>query len=1159
MNRIERAKRARGPVATTASPLVSIDKAESMGGSVTGGIMPALELTIAPMQTNAQQVEQAISALEAQRAVLGDAVVDGAQQLLRAKLAGLQDDPAAQNLRLVSVLFLDVVGSTNLSRQLEPEEILEVMDGSLAIFTQVVNRHGGRVLQYAGDSVLAAFGADEVHEDDAERAVLAGLALVREGRVQAEWIKANFGFDGFDVRVGISSGPVLIGGGIDGEHSIRGNPVSLAARMEQSAPPGGLRISQDCWRLVRGLFELQEQPPLRVKGFEEPVQSYLVLGLAAASRSASRRGVPGARAPMLGRQSELAALQAAYAELCSAGTGLLSLSVVAEAGLGKSRLLDEFGQWLASQSSGAVSLQVCGSERHRSQTYGLLRELLMLQLGLLEIDRALPSRRQWLERVGAVLGQPSDAAVLGHLLGIDFSDEAEVHALRNDPRALRDRAFFHAVQVIQQAAAGAAPLILSFDDLHWADEGSLDFIEHLRHTRFQAPLLLILLTRPSLLERRPNWAAKGGEQGGEQRCLHLQPLTLDLRHSLALALLRYLPEVPAGLSQQVADGGEGNPFFMEELINMLIDRGAIEAAGEHWTLRPERLLGLQLPASLQGVLQARLDALAHEPRRALQLASVVGSVFWDRALAVLDELAVSALTELAARELVSPHALSRLQDAREFEFRHPSMHHVAYQSLLKRYRRSAHAALARWLAAQPGAEAMQDQIAEHHERGGDRVLAREAWQGAAFAARARFANLDALAHIERALALTEAHELQQRLTLTLLRLKALESLADRKRLADALQEFQALADAYADAGWLSEAQTCLSGFAFHGGNTELALQHARSAITLAPPNDLVRAARAHGQCFNALVRLGHFDEAEQAAHEALRLAREGEQTQSEAGTLNELGMMAMGKNGDVATATRFWTEALALHRREGHLANEGGTLSNLAFAALSVGDFESARTQFEQARELCERIGQQQNDGIIEINLGLTLLHLALPEQALQHAARALDLLRASGDRWAEAAALRVCGQAELALGRGELARARFMASRDLFDQLNMPHLALEAIAALTAEAMTRAAVAEAMHHAEEILARQARGVGTAGTDEPMRIPLAVWRALKANGDGRADAVLKQAYSDLMARADLLLDPAQRQRFLTAVAPHRDIIAAAAPAAAGPGAQFNQV
>jgi class 3 adenylate cyclase/tetratricopeptide (TPR) repeat protein len=1109
------------------------------------GFAPTLGLTIALMHNEAEQVQQAIDALEAQRSLLGDTIVDAAQQLLRAKLAALREDAAAQNLRLVSVLFLDVVGSTNMGRQLEPEDILEVMDGSLAVFSQVVSRHGGRVLQYAGDNLLAAFGAEQVHEDDAERAVLAGLALLRKGRVQAEWIKANFGFDGFNVRVGISSGPVLVGGGVDGEHSIRGNTVNLAARMEQTAPPGSLRISQDCWRLVRGLFELQQQPPLQIKGFDEPVQSYLVLGQTAAPRSANRRGVPGARAPMLGRQSEMAALRAAYADLCAAGAGLLSISVVADAGLGKTRLLDEFALWLAGRANGAVNMQVCGSERHRGQTYGLLRELLMMHLGLLEFDRALPSRRHWLERVSPLLGQASDAAVLGHLLGMDFSDEAEVHALRNDPRALRDRAFFHAVQIMQQASAGvascAAPLIVSLDDLHWADEGSLDFIEHLRRARFQTPLLLILLTRPVLLERRPNW----GTQGSEHRWLRLPPLTVDLSHALALALLRYLPEVPPSLSQQLAVGGEGNPFFMEELVNMLIDRGAIEAVDQHWALRPDRLQDVQLPASLQGVLQARLDALPPEPRRALQLASVVGSVFWDQALAILDALAVSALLELAARELVSRHALSRLQGALEFEFRHSSMHRVAYQSLLKRYKRPAHAALARWLAAQPGHEAMQDQIAEHHERGGERGLAREAWQRAALSARARFANLDALAHAARALALTDEQEPLQRLTLTLLRINALESIADRPGLAQALQDLQALADAYADAGWLSEAQTRLSSFEFNGGNAELALQHARSAVALAPPEDLERAARAHGQCFNALLRLGRFDEAQLAAQAALRLARAGEHTQIEASTLNELGAAAMEKNGDVATAIRLWNEALALHRREGHLANEGGTLSNLAFAAFSVGDFESAKTQFELARELCERIGQQQNDGIIEINLGLTLLHLLQPEQALRHASRALELLRASGDRWAEAAALRVCGQAELALGRGELARDNFLASRDLFDLLNLPHLALEAIAALTSEALARGQHAEALQYAEEILARQARGIGIAGTDEPMRIPLAVWRALKAAGDQRADAVLHQAYRDLLARADLLLDPVQRQRFLTAVAPHREIVAAA--------------
>lgn len=1098
------------------------------------------------MPRSAQQLEHTIAALEAQRSLLGDDVVDVAVATLRAELAALQGAQAVhatlpgQQLRLVSVLFVDVVGSTAMSRLLDPEDIQAVMDGALAAFTTVIDQHGGRVLQYAGDSVLAAFGADEVHEDDAERAVLAGLALLRQGQQQAERVWSLYGQPGFGVRVGISSGSVLIGGGVDGEHSIRGITVNIAARMEQTAPAGGLRISQDTWRLVRGLFEMQEQPPLLIKGRDEPMRTYLVHAAIESPSSAARRGVDGVRAPLLGREAELQLLQDAYAEVTSGRSGLVMVMVVADAGLGKSRLLDEFGAWLQRQPDGATRLDAQASERRRGQPYGLLRDIFMQRLGLRTHDGSDAARVAWLHVAEAVLGQRSNAAVLGHLLGLNFDDEPEVHALRSDARALRDRAFFHAFQWLAHVVASARPLVMALDDLHWADEGSLEFLEQLQRQHAALPLLLIALTRPLLFERHAGW---GGP--GSTRRIELNPLDQRASQGLSRALLQRLPDIPTHLAQLVAHGAEGNPFFMEELVNMLIDQGAIEVQGTRWTLHPTRLSALQLPTTLTGVLQARLDALPHDRRRALQLASVAGAVFWDQALQVLDMMAVAALGELANRELIRPHEESRLAGAREFEFRHHTVHRVAYENLLKRVKRAAHAVLGRWLTGQPAAVSLQDQIAEHFERGGEPEMARDAWQRAADSARLRFANAEALAHAARALALTDDNDLPRRLELTLLRLRVLETLTDRARQTQELEALHALAERSGDPGWRSEAAAWRGRFEYHGGNAGAALEHAQRAAALAPAADLERVARARQQEAFALARLGRHAQALPSFEDALRLSQQAGHAALEASIVNEQGIHELGR-GDVLAATAHWQQALAIHRQQSHLVNIGGTLANLAFAAMSVGDFDAAHAQFEEAHMLCERIGQQQNAGIIDINLGIVLLHLAQPEQALHHARRALELLRSSGDRWAEAAALRVAGQSELALGQADTARSRFVASRDLFDELNMGHLALEAIAALAEEALARGDFGAALAHAEDIIARQSRGASIEGTDEPMRIPLALWRALNAAGDVRAPMMLAQARRELLARADRLLDPAQRQCYLHAVAPHRQIMAATA-------------
>ena len=302
----------------------------------------------------ASSLEAAIAALEAQRGLLGDAVVDVAVAPLRAQLAALQaaaspDGSIAaapiaqpeQTLRVVSILFLDVVGSTSLSQYLDPEETHEVMDGALLRCTAMVLKHHGKVLQYAGDNLLAVFAADEARDNDAERAVRAGLDMLAEGRLLHDEVFRDHGYAGFDVRVGVHTGGVLLGGGVDAEGSIRGMAVNVAARMEQTAPPGGLRISGDTWRHVRGVFDVEAQPPIAVKGIDEPIASYLVLRAKPRAFRTTTRGIEGVATRMVGREAELGVLQSAFERLFEQRQ-LEMLLVVAEAGVGKSRLLYEF-------------------------------------------------------------------------------------------------------------------------------------------------------------------------------------------------------------------------------------------------------------------------------------------------------------------------------------------------------------------------------------------------------------------------------------------------------------------------------------------------------------------------------------------------------------------------------------------------------------------------------------------------------------------------------------------------------------------------------------------------------------------------------------------------------------------------------------------------
>ena len=608
-----------------------------------------------------EQIEQSIAALEAQRAVLGDAVVDAALMPMREKLAALESRERGQlqRLKYITVLFADVVDSTRMVQALDPEDTHAIMDGALSRFGAIVEAHGGRVLRFMGDGLSAAFGADTSREDDPERAVRAGLALLADVKLYAEEVERDYRLPGFTIRVGINTGQVLLGGGVEADHSVMGMTVNLARRMEESAPHGGLRISHDTWRHVRGLFDASEQPPILVKGSDTPLRTYLVTRAKSRALRINIRGIEGIETRMVGREAELDRLKEAFAAVCDE-RALAAVTVVGDAGLGKSRLMSEFLAWTELQAQVAWLFQARANPESLGQPYGLMRELFTSRLQILDSASQPGARQKFVAGVTPFLASEVDAHVLGHLLGFDFSDSPHVSGILADARKIRDRAFHYAAQYFRRVSqSDGHPVLMVLDDLHWADDGSLDFVNHLIADSGDVPLLIVGLARPTLYERRPLW---GHGQEIHSRIDLLQLSTRDSRE-LAEALLQRLGEVPATLSEMITGGGEGNPFYMEELVKMLIDDGVIVTDTERWRVVAERFATTHVPATLTGVLQARLDALAPGDSSALQLAAVIGHVFWEDALQTLDPDAPHALPSLAGRNrrtaACSPHLLSR--------------------------------------------------------------------------------------------------------------------------------------------------------------------------------------------------------------------------------------------------------------------------------------------------------------------------------------------------------------------------------------------------------------------------------------------------------------------------------------------------------------------
>jgi class 3 adenylate cyclase/tetratricopeptide (TPR) repeat protein len=638
-------------------------------------------------------IESAIAALEAQRHALGSAVVDAALVPLQRELQRLRAQPEPElpreQLKQVSVLFVDVVGSTAIGQRLNPEEIHVVMDGALARFTTAVKAHHGRVLKYIGDGMLAAFGTETVSEDDAESAVRSGLAVLDAAREHAAFVQREFGIVDFNVRAGVHTGRVLLGGGVDAEDSIHGATVNIAARMEQSAPYGTLRISHETWRQVRGLFETSEMEAVQVKGVEEPLRTYLVERARPHAFSNPTRGVDGIVTRMVGRNAELAALDDAFAH-ASYGRRLAAVTVVGEPGIGKSRLLAEFRAKLDEADPPCRLLLARAHPRSALHPYGQLRDLFAWTLGIEESDAAPVARDKFVQALAPLFAAEGEAPVhaLGQLIGLDFSDSRYVQELLANEERLREQAFNAASLALRRLAeVQDATVVLLIDDLHWADDGSRDFAHYLLAHNRDMPLLAVFLTRPALFEREPEWAAGDGAH----RRLDIPPLDAVDRFELAAGLLQRIANVPDALRSMVTGSADGNPFYMEELVKMLVDEGVIVDDGESWRVLSERLHAAKVPASLTGVLQARLDALPARERLALQQAAIVGHVFWVEALAAVDAAAIDALPALLRRQLVLPREHHTGEGAGEYVFQHQLLQQVAYDGVLQAPRLDWHA------------------------------------------------------------------------------------------------------------------------------------------------------------------------------------------------------------------------------------------------------------------------------------------------------------------------------------------------------------------------------------------------------------------------------------------------------------------------------------
>src|SRR5262245_38983779 len=888
--------------------------------------------------------------------------------------------------KLATVLFADLVASTELVAAQDPEITRRRVTSFFDRVARCIETHGGTVEKFAGDAVMAAFGIPLAHEDDAERAVRAGFGILERTREL-----------GLEARVGIEAGEVVV----DETDSTfaTGEAVNVAARLQQAAAPGEILVGEAAHRLTDGRIEADAVGPLELRGFRNPIPAYravCTLDAAEVPRKVS--------APFIGRESELDLLQNTYARTIRDRRPHV-FTVYGEPGVGKSRLIREF----LAGTEGATILSGRALPYGEGVTYWPLAEMVKAAAGITDDDPMERAREKLIECCG-------DEAI-AELLGLASGVMEAVEGQRGQPEiAWAAREFVDELADVQ-------PLVMVFEDIHWAEEPLLELIDHLAQWVRERALLIICLARPELLDVRPGWG------GGRVRstAIELEPLPRDESERLADALLAE-HDVSDKVQARLLDKTEGNPLFVEETVRMLLEQGSDG--------------GDRIPDSLQALIGARIDRLPAGQKIVLQRGSVIGRIFWAGAIDHLspeydaDELE-DILDDLLLRDFVTREERSTISGESPYRFKHGLIREVSYGGLSKSGRAEYHTRFAEWLQQKADKELLE--IRAYHLDQACRLyaeldgqapeeLAREAakaLEAAGKRALARESNLSA-----RKL-LTRSVELEPTLSRRFLAARAAWQLADFPVLRDEMTVLAEQAEIEGDRAIQCRALTALSEVAASlDGEFGRAAELADAALEVVEPDD-------HEGRFIALDRrarvarwAGRESEGEEFEEQALEAARAAGRKDYEAKAALQLAGIHIGRMEE--------EKAEPLIARALELADESGSIVARASAAQSKGQLHRVRGELEEAEGWFTKALDLYRETASASEIAWTSRQLAMVAWKTGNPARAEKLLRESirllapmRERGTLCESQRLLAQVLLAEGRVDEAEKYALASRE--------------------------------------------------------------------------------------------------------------------------------
>jgi len=861
---------------------------------------------------------------------------------------------AREERKVVTVLFADLVGFTSRAEQLDPEDVRAMLSPYYARLRTELERRGGTVEKFIGDAVMALFGAPVAHEDDPERAVRAALAI-RDGLTELNEADPKLELQ---VRIAINTGEALIALGAnpsEGEGMASGDVVNTAARLQASAPVNGVLVGESTYRATERTIEYREAEPVAAKGKTEPVKVWEVLEPRA--RYGVDIGLRG-RVPLVGREQELDVLLDALSRVRAESASQL-VTLVGVPGIGKSRLVSELSAAVDEDPELIFWRQGRSLPYGEGVTFWALAEIVKAQAGILETDSAQAALEKLRLSVEDVVADTSEGdwieSQLRPLVGLE--DEAQAGADRQAEAFGAWRRFF-------EHLAERSPLVLVFEDLHWADDGLLDFVDDLVEWASAVRLLVVCIARPELLSRRPGWG--GGKPNATT--LSLSPLTRDDTARLVAALLEQAV-LPAELQTALLARAEGNPLYAEEYIRMLQDRGFLRREEGAW--RFEGSDDLPLPETVQGIVAARLDSLSPEEKALVQDAAVMGKLFWAGAVAAVGGSERGAVEErlrtLGRKEFVRRERRSSVAGEDQYIFLHVLVRDVAYGQIPRARRAAKHRTAAEWIASL-SADRSEDraEMLAHHYLSAIELAQASGQNASEFAEPARLALRDAgdralalnafaaaMRFYESALTLWPREDPERpSLLLRLGRAKFWADASGEEVMNEAREAFVASGDRAGEA----EAEVLLGEYFGNRGEREREAGHlARAAELIEGLPATGSTAYALGQLAAGAMMAGDTEGSIRLARDALEIAERLGLHERQAQVLRVMGI-GLVDSGDL--------EGIALLERAVALALEhgpaqiGGSYGNLAEAVANyLGDLNRASELRAEGLRVAERVG----------------------------------------------------------------------------------------------------------------------------------------------------------------------------------------------------------